>query len=77
MIAVRVPTVVAGILPLVVAACVFMPWMIVVTSVIPAVSCVACPRIVIVMITIVIMNRVATGSGIGRTAGAGVVRILR
>ena len=76
MITVIVPTVVVGICPFVVTASVLMPWMNVVTSVVPLAICMAYPRIVVVMITEAIMNRITTRCGIGRTAGAGVVGIL-
>ena len=76
MVAVIVPTVVASICPFVVTARVLVPWMSVVTSIVPVASCMAYPRIVVVMITEAIMNRISTRCGIGRTAGAGVVGIL-
>ena len=76
MITVIVPTVVGSICPFVVTARVLVPWMSVVTSIVPLASCMAYPRIVVVMITEAIMNRITTRCGIGGTAGAGVVRIL-
>ena len=76
MVAVVVSTVVASICPFVVTALVLVPWMSVVIRNIPVASYMVYPRIIVVMMTVSIMNRVPTWSGIGGAAGASVVRIL-
>ena len=76
MITVIVPTVVASICPFVVTARVLVPWMSVVIRNIPVASYMVYPRIIVVMMTVSIMNRVTTRCGIGGAAGASVFRVL-
>ena len=76
MITVKVPTVVGSICPFVVTARVLVPWMSVVIRNIPVASYMVYPRIIVVMMTVAIMNRVTTRCGIGGAAGASVFRIL-